>query len=72
MPFKRLYPIGGRKLKVIKKHIDDKQGKGKIRPLKSRIALPVMIAYKLGSRLRIYIDYRAINAITIKNRYLIP
>jgi hypothetical protein len=72
MPFKRPYPMGGRELEVIKKHIDDEQGKGKIRPSKSRIASPVMIAHKPGGGLRICVDYRAVNAITIKNRYPIP
>ncbi len=33
---------------------------------------PILLVKKLGGGLRFYINYRALNAITIKNRYLIP
>jgi len=34
--------------------------------------IPVLFIKKLGGRLRFYVDYRGLNAITIKNRYLLP
>lgn len=59
-------------LAVLKKHIDDLLANGYARPSTSRAALPLLIIKKLGGGLRVYVDYRAINEITIKNRYPIP
>ena len=43
-------------------------GKGYIRPSTSPYTASVLIMKKPDSGLRIYIDYRALNALTIKNR----
>ena len=43
--------------------------KGFIRVSLSPIATPVIFVKKPGGGLRFYIDYQALNAITIKNRY---
>ena len=47
-------------------------GKGYIRPSSSPYAAPVLIVKKLDGGLRVYIDYRALNALTIKNRNAPP
>ncbi|OJD28611.1 reverse transcriptase domain protein [Diplodia corticola] len=44
----------------------------RIRSSKSPYAAPVLLAKKPGGGLRFYVDYRALNALTIKNRYPIP
>lgn len=72
IPFKRLYPISPDELSVSKKHIDNLRKKGYVRLSTSRTALLLLIVKKLGSSLRVCVDYRAINEITIKNRYPIP
>jgi len=46
--------------------------KGFIRPSTSPLTLPYILVKKLGGGLRFYVDYRALNAIIIKNRYPIP
>jgi Reverse transcriptase (RNA-dependent DNA polymerase) len=38
----------------------------------SPVSSPVLFVRKPGGGLRFYIDYRRLNALTIKNRYLIP
>ena len=38
----------------------------------SPYALLVLIVGKLNGRLRIYVNYRALNALTVKDRYPIP
>jgi hypothetical protein len=43
--------------------------KGFIRASSSPVAAPVIFIKKPGGNLRFYIDYRALNAITIKNQY---
>ena len=47
-------------------------GKGYIRPSTSPYTTPVLIIKKPDNRLRIYIDYRALNVLTIKNRNTPP
>jgi hypothetical protein len=46
--------------------------KGFIRASSSPVAILVIFIKKPSGSLRFYIDYRALNAITIKNRYLLP
>ena len=47
-------------------------GKGYIRPSTLPYTAPVLIIKKPDGGLRIYIDYRALNALTIKNRNIPP
>ena len=56
----------------MKKYIDKHLGKGFIRPSSSATASPILLVQKPGGRLRFCIDYRALNAVTVKNRFLIP
>ncbi len=46
--------------------------KGWIRPSKSPYGAPILFALKPGGGLRMCIDYRQLNAVTIKNRYPLP
>jgi hypothetical protein len=56
----------------LKKQLDDLLAKGFIRPSKSPWAFPVLfMEMKDGSR-RLCVDYRALNAVTIKNKYSLP
>ena len=43
-----------------------------IKPSKSPYSAPVIFVKKKDRKLRIYIDYRALNKIIIKNRFPIP
>ncbi|TQV90158.1 pol protein [Cordyceps javanica] len=45
--------------------------KGYIRPSESPAGHPVLWVLKKNGKLRLYIDYRPLNKITIKNRYLL-
>ena len=44
---------------------------GRIRPSKSPIAAPVFFIKKKDSSLQLVQDYHALNAVTVKNRYLL-
>lgn len=59
-------------LKVLRKFLDDNLARGFIRASKSPAASPVLFAKKPGGGLRFCVDYRALNALTIKNRYPLP
>lgn len=70
--FKRPFPILQQENKVIKKQINDQLELGNIRGLVLLVAAPVLIVRKLGSGLRVYLNFRGLNALTIKSRYPIP
>lgn len=56
----------------MKKYIDEHLGKGFIRPSSSAAVAPVLLVKKFGGGLRFCVNYRALNAITVKNQYPIP
>jgi len=60
------------KLLIIKKYINEYLNKGFIRPSILLIATPILLAKKPRGGIRFYINYRGLNAIIIKNRYLVP
>ena len=67
-----LYSMSADKLKVLKAYIEEMVDKGFIRASFSPAASPVLFAKKPGGGLRFCVDYRALNAITVKNRYPLP
>ena len=72
-PFVRNYKsLSDQETAAMKKYIDEHLGKGFIRPSSSAAASPILLVRKPGGGLRFCIDYRALNAVTVKNRYPIP
>jgi hypothetical protein len=69
---KRAYRVFGPELVELKKQIDELLEKGYIRPSTSPWAAPVMFVEKKDGTKRIWIDYRALNEVTIKNKYPLP
>jgi hypothetical protein len=70
--FKRAYRVYGLELVKLKKQIDELSEKGYIRPSTSPWAAPVLFVEKKDGTRRMCIDYRALNEITIKNKYPLP
>jgi hypothetical protein len=68
---KRAYRVSGLELVELKKQIDKLLGKGYIRPSTSPWAAPVLFVMKVETK-RMCIDYRALNEVTIKNKYPLP
>jgi hypothetical protein len=56
----------------LKGHLDDLLAKGFIRPRKSPWAFPVLFMEKKDGSKRLCVDYRALNQVTIKNKYPLP
>jgi hypothetical protein len=56
----------------IKRQIQEMLQKGHIRPSSSPCGSPIMLVQKKDGTWGIFIDYRALNKITVWNRYLIP
>ena len=65
----RMTPI---ELQEFKVQIQELLGKGFIRPSTSPWGAPVIFAKKKDKTLRLCIDYRQVNRVTIKNRYPLP
>ena len=71
-PFGKLYGMTREELIALREWLKDNLAKGFIRPSSSPAASPVLFVKKPGGKLRLCMDYRALNSITIKNRYPIP
>ena len=67
-----LYSMSQGELQVLKKKIDENLVKGFIRASSFPAAAPILFARKPGGKLRLCVNYRAFNAITVKNRYPLP
>ncbi|KAL4341716.1 hypothetical protein GQ457_17G010330 [Hibiscus cannabinus] len=65
----RMAPI---ELKELKKQLQDLQDKGFIRPSSSPWGAPVLFVKKKDGTMRLCIDYRQLNKVTIKNKYPLP
>ncbi|GBG64313.1 hypothetical protein CBR_g41232 [Chara braunii] len=62
-----IYRMSEEELQVLRAQLDDLLAKGWIRPRCSRYGAPVLFIRKKNKDLRLYIDYRKLNAQTIKN-----
>jgi hypothetical protein len=69
---KRAYRVSGLELVELKKQIDELLEKGYIRPSTSLWAAPVLFVEKKDGTKRMCIDYRALNEVTVKNKYPLP
>ncbi|WVZ76121.1 hypothetical protein U9M48_024120 [Paspalum notatum var. saurae] len=67
--YKKAYRIAGVELLEIKKQIDELLEKGFIRKSTSPWASRVLLAEKKDGLLRMCVDYRGLNAVTVKNKY---
>lgn len=72
-PYVKNYkPMSAQESDVLWKYIQEHLGKGWIRPSTSHVSAPTLVVRKPSGGLRVCVDYRALNAITEKNRYPIP
>lgn len=71
-PSRPTFRMSPTELDELKKQIDDLLSKGLIRPSKSPYGAPVLLTRKKDGGWRFCIDYRALNAITVKNKYPLP
>src|SRR5439155_16134980 len=70
--FGPIYNLSETELQVLKEYIDTNLRKRFIRPSTSPFGSPVLFVKKPDGSLRLCVDYRALNNITIKNRYPLP
>lgn len=67
-----IYPLALPELEVLREYLDDALVKGWIRPSRSPTGAPILFVPKKGGKLRLCVDYRALNRVTKKNRAPLP
>jgi hypothetical protein len=70
--YKTPYRMATPELAELKEHIKELLEKGFIRPSSSPWGAPVIFVPKKFGTQRLYVDYRALNEVTIKNKYPLP
>ncbi|XP_071678359.1 uncharacterized protein [Lolium perenne] len=68
----RPYRMNPQELIELKKQLDDMLAKGLIRPSASPWGSPVIFVDKSDGTIRLCVDYRRLNDVTIKNKYHLP
>ena len=71
-PFGRMYSMSDAELKEVRKWIDENLSKSFIRASSSSAASPILFVKKKDGSLRLCVDYRALNDITVKDRHPLP
>ena len=71
-PYGPIYILGPVELKTLKAYIETNLANGFIRPSKSPAGAPILFDRKSDGSLRLCVDYRGLNNLTIKNRYPLP
>jgi hypothetical protein len=69
---RRLYKMTPKELAELKVQLNKLRDKGFIRPSSSPWGCPALFVKKKDQSLRLCVDYRPLNAVTIKNKYPLP
>ena len=71
-PYKSPYRLSSTEMEELRRQIEVLLEQGWIRPSSSPFGAPVLFVPKKGGQWHMCIDYRALNKITVKNRYPLP
>ena len=72
-PWGPIYTLSEKELQVLREYLDTMPKSGKIRPSKSPANAPILFVPKdHGHGLRLCVDYRGLNKVTILNHYPLP
>ena len=71
-PFQRMYRLAPSELQEVQRQVTDLLAKKLIEPSTSPYGAPILFVEKKTGDLRMVVDYRALNKITVKNRYPLP
>jgi len=72
LPDGPIYPLSKKELDALWDYIRKMEDHGKIRRSSSPIGAPILFVPKPDGTLRLCVDYRGLNKITIKNKYPLP
>ena len=71
-PYGPLYNLSRAELAELRRYLDDALAKGWIRHSVSPAGAPILFVPKKDGGLRLCVDYRGLNSVTIKNRHPLP
>jgi hypothetical protein len=71
-PLEPIYPQGIRELKELRKYLEEARANEWIRHSTSPAGSPILFVPKPDGSLRLCVDYRRLNKVTIKNRHPLP
>ncbi len=71
-PYGPIYSLNEVELDTLRGYIETNLANGFIRPSTSPAGSPILFVKKPGGGLRLCVDYRGLNMITVKNRYPLP
>ena len=71
-PSKAPYHLSQKELEELKSQLDELLAEGYIRQSKSPYGAPVLFVDKKDGKLRLCVDYKALNKVTVKNSYPLP
>lgn len=71
-PSRAIFRISPKELEVLRKQLNELIANGYIRPSGCPYGAPMLFVKKKDGSLRLCVDYRALNKITIKNKYPLP
>jgi hypothetical protein len=69
---KKPYRMAATELAKLNKQLSELEQKGYVRPSSSPWGAPVLFVKKKDGSMRLCVDYRALNEVTIKNKYPLP
>ena len=69
---KPAYRLSPKEKEEVQRQVTELLGKGLIQPSQSPYGAPVLFVQKKDGTLRMCIDYRALNAVTVKDKYPLP
>ena len=67
-----IYHLSPRELEEVRAQLTHLIESGYIQPSKSPYGAPIIFVPKPGGKLRMCVDYRQLNSLTVKNRYPLP
>ena len=71
-PHRPIYNLSARELEILREYLEKAQAKGWIRPSQSPAGAPILFVPKKDGTMRLYVNYRGLNNVIIKNRYPLP
>ena len=69
---KHIYPMSERELGELRRQLDIGLKKGWMRPSQSPYAAPILFVRKPDGSLRLCVDYKGLNKVTVKDKYPLP
>jgi hypothetical protein len=72
LPLQKIYNLNQKELQTLREYLDKELAKGNIRISTSPVGFPVMFVPKKDGSLRLVVDYRRLNELTIKDRTPLP